>query len=73
MVARTPAATSPVEVHVLYTPYDLMILPASSSRLPGARTETQVPIPFHRWMITHPRAIGAIADALTGGPATHAE
>lgn len=54
----------PVEVHVLYTPFDLMILPAKSSRLRGAASETEVPVPLHRLMISHPRAIGAIADRL---------
>lgn len=54
----------PVEVHVLYTPYDLMIVPARSSRLEGARTETVLPIPLHRWMISDARALDAMAALL---------
>lgn len=55
----------PVEVHVLYTPYDLMIVPATSSVLPGARTQTVIPVALHRQMITHPRAVAKVADLLT--------
>lgn len=52
------------EVHVLYTPFDLMILPATSSRLPGARSETVVPVPLHRWMIEHPDALAHVVRIL---------
>lgn len=53
-----------VEVHVLYTPYDLMIVPAASSRLGGAASETVLPIPLHRWMIEDRRAIARVAAIL---------
>ncbi|MDQ3034441.1 MAG: lipase [Myxococcota bacterium] len=53
-----------VEVHVMYTPYDLMIVPATSSRLPGARSETRLPIALHRWMIEDPRAIARVVEIL---------
>ena len=59
-----PDPWGPCEVHVLYTPYDLMILPASSSRLRGARTTTLVPVPLHRWMIEHPRALAHVTRIL---------
>jgi triacylglycerol esterase/lipase EstA (alpha/beta hydrolase family) len=52
------------EVHVLYTPFDLMIVPARSSELPGARTTTRVPLPLHRLMILHPRATERVAALL---------
>lgn len=63
-LAEDPDPFGPVEVHVLYTPFDLMILPPKSSRLRGAKSETEVPVVLHRLMITHPRAIAAIADRL---------
>jgi triacylglycerol lipase len=53
-----------VEVHCLYTPYDLMIVPATSSVLPGARSVQRLPLPIHRMMITQPRALDAIASVL---------
>lgn len=53
-----------VEVHVLYTPYDLMIVPPRSSELVGARSTTRVPVPLHRLMILHPRATGLVAQRL---------
>lgn len=53
-----------VEVHVLYTPYDLMILPAASSRLPGARSESVLPIALHRLMIHDRRALDRVAEIL---------
>jgi triacylglycerol lipase len=40
-------------LHIYYTPFDLMIIPATSSRLKGAR-ETLVRSPLHRWMLTDP-------------------
>lgn len=53
-----------VEVHVLYTPFDLMIVPPRSSELRGARSTTRIPVPLHRLMILHPRAIEAIVERL---------
>lgn len=53
-----------VEVHVLYTPFDLMIVPPRSSELPGAKSTQRIPVAFHRFMIEHPRATKAIADLL---------
>jgi len=53
-----------VEVHVLYTPYDLMIVPARSSELRGARTTTRIPVALHRFMIEDPRAVSAVARIL---------
>ncbi len=60
-----------VEVHVLYTPYDLMIVPARSSELAGARTTTRIPVALHRFMIEDPRAVSAVARILVapGDPA----
>jgi triacylglycerol lipase len=63
-LAADPDPWGDVEVHVMYTPYDLMIVPASSSRLPGARSETRMPIALHRWMIEDARAIAHVAELL---------
>jgi triacylglycerol lipase len=57
-----------VEVHVLYTPFDLMIVPPSSSRLRGARSEQRLPIALHRWMIEDPRAIERVVAILSDQP-----
>ncbi|MBL8682394.1 MAG: alpha/beta fold hydrolase [Myxococcales bacterium] len=54
----------PVEVHTVWTPYDLMILPARSSKLPGARSERVIPVKMHRWMITDPRVLDHVANLL---------
>lgn len=53
-----------VEVHVLYTPYDLMIVPPRSSELRGARTTTVIPVAFHRFMIERARATEKVAELL---------
>ncbi len=65
-LARDPDPWGEVEVHVLFTPYDLMIVPPTSSRLRGARSETRLPIALHRWMIEHERAIAHVARLLRG-------
>jgi len=53
-----------VEVHTVRTPYDLMILPSGSSRLPGARLDHRIGVPLHRWMITHPLALRTVVGIL---------
>lgn len=52
------------EVHTVWTPYDLMIVPARSSRLRRAAYDHCIPIALHRWMITHPRAIRTVLSIL---------
>lgn len=59
-----PDAFGEVEVHCLYTPYDLMIVPATSSVLPGARSVQRIELPIHRMMITQRAALDAIASVL---------
>ncbi len=56
----------PVEVHSVWTPYDLMILPPRSSRLDKSHGEHRLPVPMHRWMITDRRAVEAVSSILTG-------
>jgi len=55
---------SRVEVHVIYTPFDLTIMPAHSSRLPGARSTHSIPVALHRWMIRDPRVVELTARLL---------
>ena len=62
-LARDPDPWGDVDVHTVWTPMDLMILPPRSSRLPGA-TEHRVPVPLHRWMITDRRVVERVAGIL---------
>ena len=48
----------------IWTPYDLMISPADSSRLPVGQ-EVQTPVLLHPWMLTDERSLQAIATALS--------
>ncbi|KAB8335462.1 triacylglycerol lipase [Scytonema tolypothrichoides VB-61278] len=48
----------------IWTPYDLMIVPASSSQMPVGR-EVIVPVLNHSWMLTDSRSLAAVASALT--------
>lgn len=53
-----------VEVHCLYTSWDLMIVPATSSVLSGARATHRLRVPLHRWMITDPGVLDLVARSL---------
>ena len=48
----------------IWTPYDLMIVPPTSSKMPVGR-EVQVPVLGHAWMVTDRRSLDAIAIALS--------
>lgn len=48
----------------IWTPYDLMIVPANSSRLPVG-TEVIVPVLTHARMLTDIRSLAAVAEALS--------
>ena len=54
------------EVHAFWTPFDLMILPAGSSALPGAR-ERRFNVPLHPLMLHDRGVIAAVAEVL-GAP-----
>jgi triacylglycerol lipase len=54
-----------VEVHCIYTPYDMMIVPSESSILTGARSVHRVPVPVHRWMLKDRRVLDLVAKLLT--------
>jgi triacylglycerol lipase len=47
----------------IWTPYDLMIVPAKSSQMPFGR-EVIVPAFIHPWMLTDIRTMKAVAEAL---------
>ncbi|PAX55207.1 lipase family alpha/beta hydrolase [Brunnivagina elsteri] len=47
----------------IWTPYDLMILPAKSSQMPFGR-EVIVPALVHPWMLTDMRTMKTVAEAL---------
>lgn len=53
-----------VEVHCIYTPLDITIVPAKSSELRGARSTHRVVVPVHRWMISDRRVLDLIAKLL---------
>jgi triacylglycerol esterase/lipase EstA (alpha/beta hydrolase family) len=53
-----------VEVHCVYTPYDLMIVPARSSVLEGATTVCTFPVVMHRMMIRDARVLDHVARIL---------
>lgn len=53
-----------VEVHCLYTILDLMIVPATSSVLRGARSIHRLRVPLHRWMIHDRRVLDLVARTL---------
>jgi triacylglycerol lipase len=48
----------------IWTPLDLMILPAASSRMPIGK-DLQVPVSGHAWMVTDVRSLRAVAGALS--------
>lgn len=48
---------------VIWTPFDLMIVPSTSSRMPGAK-EVQVPVLLHPWMLDDKRCHEAVCKAL---------
>ncbi len=52
-----------IRVTWMWTPFDLMILPADSTRLPIGR-EVKLPIAFHPWMLSDRRALAEVEKAL---------
>lgn len=48
----------------IWTPYDLMIVPTSSSQLPVGK-EVILPVALHSWMLMDSRCITTVAAALT--------
>lgn len=54
----------PDRATILWTPFDAMILPPSSSRLPGV-ADWQIPALLHPWMLRDRRCVEAIVAALS--------
>jgi triacylglycerol lipase len=52
-----------LEIHTYFTPLDLMIIPATSSRLSPAK-EMQVNEPLHRWMLKNEKVLEDILSKL---------
>jgi triacylglycerol lipase len=48
----------------IWTPYDLMIVPANSSQMPIG-SQVIIPVALHPWMLTDPRSLAAVKAALT--------
>ncbi len=47
----------------IWTPYDLMIVPANSSQMPVG-SQVIVPVTLHPWMLTDSRSLAAVTAAL---------
>ncbi|HEY9619793.1 MAG TPA: triacylglycerol lipase [Crinalium sp.] len=61
---RDAAMLNQINFTSLWTPMDLMIVPANSSRLPVGR-EVVLPVAGHAWMVSDPRALQEVANALS--------
>jgi triacylglycerol lipase len=55
---------SKIKTTILWTPFDMMIVPARSSCL-GVGKEIIHPVPFHAWMVRDPRVLETIKEALS--------
>jgi triacylglycerol lipase len=64
-LARDPDPWGDVEVHTIWTPYDLMIRPTSSSQLPRSKSDTRIPAAMHRWLVTDARSLRRVREILT--------
>lgn len=53
-----------LNVTVIWTPYDLMIVPPNSSQMPMGK-EVIIPTRFHGWMPADRRCLQAVAEALS--------
>lgn len=53
-----------VEVHCIYTPLDIMIIPPRSGILPGAQSVTAIPVASHRLLLSDRRVHARVARIL---------
>lgn len=53
-----------INTTIIWTPYDLMIVPPSSSSLPGCE-EIQIPALFHAWMVSDINVLQTINRVLS--------
>ncbi len=63
-LARDVDRLAAIDVTSIWTPLDLMIVPARSSRLPFGR-EVLVASPYHAMLLWDPRSLRAVDEALT--------
>jgi triacylglycerol lipase len=61
---RDAAMLGRLNFTVMWTPHDLMIVPAQSSQMPVGK-EIVIPVRLHAWMLTDDRCLKAIAEALS--------
>jgi triacylglycerol lipase len=54
---------SRLKITIMWTPFDLMILPAHSSQLPLGK-ELRLPVVLHPWMLKDSRTLAAVASSL---------
>lgn len=59
----SPEILGGVKLTSIWTPLDLMILPARSCKMPLSK-EVVVPVAFHGWMVRDLRVLQAVAEAL---------
>jgi triacylglycerol lipase len=60
---RDAAQLERVRFASIWTPLDLMIVPANSSRL-GVGEEFRIPVALHPWMLRSPRSLEVVAKLL---------
>lgn len=48
----------------IWTPYDLMIVPATSSKVPVGK-DVEIPVLVHAWMVADARVLKVVTEALT--------
>jgi triacylglycerol lipase len=61
---RDAAMLGRLNFTVIWTPYDLMIVPAKSSQMPVGK-EVIVPARLHSWMLADEGTLKAVAAALS--------
>ena len=65
-LAQNPHPFGKVEVHTFWTPLDMIVVPATSARLPDAR-EHMFLVLLHHWMRDDSRVLSAVTEVL-GAP-----
>jgi triacylglycerol lipase len=65
-LARDERPFADVEVHVLWTPFDLMVFPPRTACIPGAKSEHRVTTLLHRFMLTNGTALDRVVEILNG-------
>ncbi len=53
-----------INVTIIYTPFDLMIIPSHSSKMNFNNHEFKIPVLIHRWMLKDERVLTQIKDSL---------